>query len=75
MGFTHNSEDSSEFAFLLVENYTMTAPAGLRPGRESLETHISSNEDPFHCARSFVGCREGELEAGEHGLGQEGSGG
>lgn len=30
MGFTHNSEDSSEFAFLLVENYYMTALYGLR---------------------------------------------
>ncbi|TAQ87234.1 hypothetical protein B7494_g4409 [Chlorociboria aeruginascens] len=26
MGFTHISEDSSEIAFLLVENYTMTTP-------------------------------------------------
>ena len=36
-GITHSSEDSSELAFLLVENYTLTTPAGLRVGREFLE--------------------------------------
>jgi hypothetical protein len=37
MGATHVGEDLSETAFLLVENYNMTASVGLRVGRESLE--------------------------------------
>jgi hypothetical protein len=36
-GFTRISEDSSEIAFLLVENYTLTAPSWFRLAREFLE--------------------------------------
>ena len=45
-GFTRNNEDPSEFVFLLVENYQLTAPVGLRIGWEFLkpstryETHL-----------------------------------
>ena len=40
-GLTHNSEDSSEFAFLLVENYIMTTLYGLRIVWEFLAKFIS----------------------------------
>ena len=43
-GSTHISEDSSEIAFLLVENYQLTASVGLRIGREYLE----NLKEPFH---------------------------
>lgn len=39
-GFTLASEISIEAAFLLVENYQLTAPVGPRIGRESLETIV-----------------------------------
>ena len=35
-GFKYTSEDSSEVTFLLVENYQLTTPVGLRIGREFL---------------------------------------
>ena len=46
-GFTYISEDSSEITFLLVENYQLTAPIGLRIGREFLDT-IHHVVIPFH---------------------------
>ena len=48
-GITHISEDSSEIAFLLVENYQLTAPVGLRVGWEFLK-HNTQHEYhiPFH---------------------------
>jgi hypothetical protein len=36
-GFKYTSEDSSEVTFLLVENYQLTTPVGLRIGREFLD--------------------------------------
>lgn len=54
-GFTRISEDSSEIAFLLVENYTMTAHFGLRIGMEFLKTLVQT----FHLMPSFMeGCEE-----------------
>ena len=41
-GSTLISEDSSEIAFLLVENYQLTASVGLRIGREYLDTLCSA---------------------------------
>jgi hypothetical protein len=41
-GSTLTSEDSSEVAFLLVENYQLTASVGLRIGREYLDTLVLS---------------------------------
>ncbi|TKA51951.1 hypothetical protein B0A55_12789, partial [Friedmanniomyces simplex] len=38
-GITHISEDSSEIAFLLVENYQLTALVGVRFGEEFLNQH------------------------------------
>jgi hypothetical protein len=38
-GDKHTSEDSSEVAFLLVENYFLTTPSRLRLAREFLATH------------------------------------
>ncbi len=45
MGFTHNSEDSSEFAFLLVENYTMTALSLPRAKKGIFGTYFSRDRD------------------------------
>jgi hypothetical protein len=42
-GFKYTSEDSSEVTFLLVENYQLTTPVGLRIGREFLDKNL--NED------------------------------
>lgn len=54
-GFTRISEDSSEIAFLLVENYTMTAHFGLRIGMEFLKNLVQT----FHLMSSFMeGCEE-----------------
>ena len=55
-GSTHISEDSSEIAFLLVENYQLTTSVGLRVGREYLEHIILSS---VHLALSSA------LDAGE----------
>ena len=41
LGRTRISEDSSEIVFLLVENYTMTAPYGLRIVWEFLARNTS----------------------------------
>ena len=60
MGFTHISEDSSEIAFLLVENYFKTAPSSLRTARESLE-HTSLRSNFFFSLRLvLLGWREEE---------------
>ncbi len=50
-GSTHISEDSSEIAFLLVENYQLTAPVGLRIGREFLN-HTICVSNHFSSVRS-----------------------
>ncbi len=50
-GSTHISEDSSEIAFLLVENYQLTAPVGLRIGREFLEHIVRDRIAPFFFIR------------------------
>lgn len=58
-GFTRISEDSSEIAFLLVENYTMTAHSGLRIGMEFLKNMILQT---FHLMPSLMeGCEEDTL--------------
>jgi len=46
------NEDSSETTFLLVENYFMTTPGGLRSAREFLTP--KSLGDAFHCERSLA---------------------
>jgi hypothetical protein len=46
-GSTLTSEDSSEVAFLLVENYQLTASVGLRIGREFLATTSYLFISPF----------------------------
>jgi hypothetical protein len=47
-GITRISEDSSEIAFLLVENYQLTAPVGLRIGREFLGPSHTPSARAFH---------------------------
>jgi hypothetical protein len=51
-GFKYTSEDSSEVTFLLVENYQLTTPVGLRIGREflnktSMKTFLSCHYQTF----------------------------
>ena len=38
----------------------MTAPIGLRPGRESLETNLLERDTTFHCDGTLEDCREEE---------------
>ena len=52
-GFKYTSEDSSEVTFLLVENYQLTTPVGLRIGREflnktSMKTLLVFSLSNFH---------------------------
>lgn len=53
-GFTQFSEGSPENAFLLVENYNMTTPAWIRPGREFLEPFLFFVGIVFRCHRRLV---------------------
>ena len=59
-GSTLTSEDSSEVAFLLVENYQLTASVGLRIGREYLDTLLLSQQLFISFARSCVMRAPGE---------------
>lgn len=64
MGFTHNSEDSSEFAFLLVENYTHDHSILVFGsfGNFCIKTFSSRDFYIFHCGQLREGCREEEEE-------------
>lgn len=59
-GLTRINEDSSEIAFLLVENYTMTTPYGLRIVWEFLDDPaVLTDRHLFIAALSFMdGCEE-----------------